>query len=305
MLNFIVNPNARSGLGSKIWAKLEEVLKARETEYQVFFTKYQRHATLIARDITADGLEHTIVVLGGDGSVNETVNGIKDLTKVTFGYIPIGSSNDFARGLSLTRDPIPALLHIISPEEYKEINIGVLSYGEKKRRFVNSAGAGFDAGVCHQVVISKLKAVLNKLKLGKLVYAGVAFDRIVTLDPKDMSITLDGTKKMDFKKVVFAAAMNNRYEGGGFLFCPKAGPSDDILDIIVVADMPKSKILALLPLAFKGWHVFFKGVHIFQCKEAEFDSTVALPLHTDGEPIFLQHKLKATLESTKLKVIIS
>ena len=97
MYDFIVNPNARSGLGGRIWKELEQLLKEQKAEHRVHFTKYQRHASRIAEEITTDGEEHTIVVLGGDGTVNEVLNGITELSKVTMGYIPMGSSNDCAR----------------------------------------------------------------------------------------------------------------------------------------------------------------------------------------------------------------
>ena len=66
MYNFIVNPNAKSGLGQAVWKELESILRKENVEYQVFFTKYQKHATSITREITSDGEQHTIVALGGD-----------------------------------------------------------------------------------------------------------------------------------------------------------------------------------------------------------------------------------------------
>ena len=71
MYIFITNPNARSGLGHKIWDDIETVLKKRGVAYQVYFTKYQQHATKIVRQITSDHERHNIIVLGGDGTVNE------------------------------------------------------------------------------------------------------------------------------------------------------------------------------------------------------------------------------------------
>ncbi|BDF03508.1 diacylglycerol/lipid kinase family protein [[Clostridium] hylemonae] len=305
MYTFIVNPNARSGLGHRVWAEIERSLKERGTDYQVYFTKYQRHASAIAGELTSDLKAHTLIVLGGDGTVNEVMNGIADLSLVTFGYIPIGSSNDFARGLGLSTDALTALSHILTPSKYTYINVGTMSYQEKKRRFAVSTGIGFDAGVCHQVVVSRLKVLLNKIGLGKLSYAGVALSLMMSLKPRKMTVTLDDSRKMEFESVYFAAAMNQRYEGGGFKFCPAADPSDDILDVIVIANMPKLKALALLPTAFSGRHVRFRGIHIFTCRKVDFVSETALPVHTDGEPIFLQRHMSASLEPQKVRIILS
>ena len=303
MYTFITNPNARSGLGIQMWKSIELVLKEKNILYEVFFTKYQHHATKIVRQITADHEPHTIIVLGGDGTINEVISGIVDLAKVTLGYIPIGSSNDFARGLNLPTDPARALENILAPSHYTPLNIGVLEYEDKKRRFAVSTGIGFDAGVCHEVMVSKLKILLNKLKLGKLTYAGVALHRILTISPKKMTVTLDDERKIEFEKVYFATAMNLAYEGGGFKFCPKARPNDDLLDIIVVSDMTKLKILALLPTAFKGWHTHFKGIHIDSCRKIDIVSEVSLPIHTDGEPVFQRKHIQAYLEPEKIRLI--
>ena len=98
-----------------------------------------------------------------------------------------------------------------------------------------------------------------------------------------MRITLDDQKPITFPKVYFIAAMNQRYEGGGFEFCPKADPKDDRLDLILVEKMPKLKILCLLPTAFFGKHTRFHGVHIYTFKEATLITERPLFLHTDGE----------------------
>lgn len=305
MYTFIVNPNARSGLGHKVWKDIECSLKERGTDYRAYLTKYQRHATGIARELTRSGQPCTLIVLGGDGTVNEVMNGITDLSQVTFGYIPIGSSNDFARGLGLSTDPLTALGHILAPSKYTYINVGVMSYQGKRRRFAVSTGIGFDAGVCHQVVVSRLKVLLNRIGLGKLSYVGVALSLMMSLKPGKMTVTLDDSRKMEFESVYFTAAMNTRYEGGGFKFCPDADPSDGLLDVIVIANMSKLKALALLPTAFKGWHVRFKGIHIFTCRKADIVSRTPLPVHTDGEPIFLQRHICASLEPQKMKLILS
>ncbi len=305
MYTFIVNPNARSGMGEQTWHALEKILKEQEVSYRVFFTKYQKHATAITKKLTEEQSLRTIIVLGGDGTVNEVVNGIADLSSTTLAYIPIGSSNDFARGMGLSADPVTALKHILSPSRYAYLNIGALRYQEKKRRFAVSSGFGFDAAVCHQIQVSGFKKLLNRLHLGKMAYAFIALQRILTMTPRRMTLILDNNRNIIFDKVYFAASMNQNTEGGGFKFCPKADPSDDVLDIIVVAGLSKFKIISLLPTAFKGLHVHFKGVYTYQCKEAAFQSEYPLPVHTDGEPIFLQRSLHLALEEEKLRLILS
>ena len=304
MYTFIVNPNARSGSGQKLWLRIEASLKRRGVKYQVFFTQYQMHAARIVRELTSDLAIHTIVVLGGDGTINEAVNGITQLDKVTLGYNPIGSGNDFARGLRLPSDAEQALDNILMPSHYSYINIGVLTYdGKKRRRFAVSSGIGFDAGVCHEASVSRLKLLLNRLRLGKLTYVGIALRQILTLTPAKTTILLDDSRKLTFDRTYFAAAMNLMYEGGGFRFCPDAAFGDGKLDLIVIARLSKLKILTLLPTAYKGWHTRFNGVHIYRCQKIDITGDITLPVHTDGEPVTRCSRISLFLELDKLRVI--
>lgn len=303
MYHFIVNPAARSGLGKCIWEETEAILQHKNLPYEVHFTRYQTHASRIAQKITSDGQEHTLVVLGGDGTVNEVLNGIHDLSKATLGYIPIGSSNDFARGLRLPKDPGRALNQILDPSSARAIRIGCIRFGTKERRFAVSAGIGFDAAVCHQVMVSPLKKFLNRLHLGKLTYAGVALRLLLFMSPKRMRVILDGKPFASMEKVYFAAAMNLPYEGGGFKFCPDADCQDEKLDIILVSGISRLKALLILPTAFAGLHTRFRGIHIFSCRQAEFISEKLLPVHADGEPILKQIRVSVRLEEKPLKVL--
>ncbi len=305
MYTFVVNPNARSGMGRKIWAKLEQLLKLKNVDYEVFFTQYQKHATHIVHNVTSDDEEHTIIALGGDGTVNEVLNGIRNFSKVTFGYIPIGSGNDFARGLQLPKNPKKALEQILACPCISEVNVCNLSYKNKNRRFAVSSGIGFDADICHESVVSRLKRVLNKLKLGKLTYVCIALHRLFVTTPCEVSVTLDHGEPLIFSKTRFVAIMNNQYEGGGVKFCPKAENDDDLLDIIVVDRVSKLKVLCVLPLALFGWHTWVKGVHIYRCSHIEIQAEKALPVHADGENIFLQRHMQAQCIPERLRVITS
>lgn len=304
MYHFIVNPNARSGLGREVWGKIEQMLDFRKITYTVYFTKYQRHATKIAARLTSDGSEQTIVVLGGDGTIGEVVTGLAFPEQVTLGYIPIGSGNDFARGLGIPKDPLTALDVILYSSNKQKLNLGRLTYPERTRRFAVSSGIGYDASVCHKICVSRIKKILNKLGLGKLAYVGLSLDCLFAMTPKECTVTLDEERSLHFDRMYFVTAMNLPYEGGGCKFCPKAKPDDDLLDLIVIADVDKIAALPILLTVYAGKHTHLPGVHIYRCKKAEITSPVPLPVHSDGEPIFLQRNVTFALEETAPQIIL-
>ena len=309
MYYFIVNPNARTGLGIKVWKTLEQLLLMQKQEYQVYFTKHRSHATKIARKITSDASitpdTCILVALGGDGTINEVVNGIQDLSKVTLAYIPLGSSNDFARSVGLSTDPVEALLHILAFDSFREMNVGEITYGDHSRRFIVSIGMGFDAQVCHEVDFSRIKPLLNKIKLGKLSYISIALKNLFFQTPSKLSVVIDGKREDTFDKVYFAAAMNQKYEGGGFMFCPDAKFDDDKIDIIVAEGFSKWKVLFLLVLALSGKHVGYKGIHTYQCNSVDFISAESLAVHTDGEPVLAQNRVHVTTAPQRIRLLMS
>lgn len=304
MFTFIINPASRSGLGRQVWERLEPVLDRRGIAYKAYMTCCQRHATRLARELTADGREQTLVVLGGDGTLNEVVNGIQCFSGTTLGYIPVGSGNDFARFFRFPSDPGEALSLVLDPPAYADMNIGNIVYSGHSRRFAVSAGLGFDAAVCHQAIISHLKPVLNRLHLGKLTYALIALDRLHFLRPAKVTVTFDDGPGRTFADTLFVTAMNHPYEGGGFKFCPDADPCDDRLDVIVVSGISRLKAVLLLLLAQRAAHTKASGIYIRSCRQVRIESDTALPVHTDGEPVFLQRQMDVSLLPERLRVIV-
>ena len=128
---------------------------------------------------------------------------------------------------------------------------------------------------------------------------------ILREQPMSAEIRIDGERARHFEHTYFAAVMNQRYEGGGFMFCPKADPCDGFLDIFIAEGLPKLKILFLLPTAFFGKHTRFSGIHTYRCRRADIKSAVSLPIHTDGEPVLSQKNISAYLAPQKIRLIIS
>ena len=159
------------------------------------------------------------------------------------------------------------------------------------RRFMVGCGIGFDAAVCEEVSRSKLKLFLNKIKLGKLVYLGIALKQIFQSEMIDGKIILDDAKEYVFDKLFLAATMVHHYQGGGINFCPNAQTDDGLVDMCVVSKAKKLKLLRILPTAYDGKHVRFKEVHMLRAKKAVIDVKKPMWVQTDGEVKTMASKL--------------
>ena len=307
MYYFIVNPNSRSGKGALIWKDLEGILNERNVEYKTFFTEYRGHAVLLSESITSDAAPEnpvTLIAVGGDGTIQEVLSGVRDLSYITFGYIPTGSGNDFCRGMKLPMAPTEALNLILSDCRPHPMDVPTLTCSTGSSHFAISCGIGFDAGVCHEVGITPMKKVLNRIGLGKLVYLFVALKQLFFLNPSPMTLVMDDDNVQQFSKVYFTAVMNQKYEGGGFKFCPDAQPDDQLLDVILVEGIRKIKLLFCLPTAFFGKHVGIRGIHILTCSDIHVHSASALPIHIDGESGGIREDLTVSIEKSSLKIIL-
>lgn len=308
MYHFIVNPVSRSGKGLKLWQQqIEPELKTQNIEYSVEFSKERGDVTNIVAKISSAAKNESnciIVILGGDGTVNDAVQGIKDFENTTLAYIPTGSSNDFARDLTLPKSVKKNLRHILDAKASVLMDVGQVETERGTRRFAVSSGLGFDGAVCQKSVHSILKKRLNKIGLGKLTYLGIALNQIINAPKVDAEITFADGKKINAKNLLFFAAMVHKYEGGGFKFCPKADAYDGELDFICAANKTVPGILLALPTAFFGFHSIFKGIDIYRFKTAEIKTSIPLWLHTDGEVGYKAQYLNFSQLEQKLKFIL-
>ena len=166
---------------------------------------YTGHVTELTRQITSTQQKINLILLGGDGTINEALQGIQDFDKVSIGYIPTGSSNDLARALKLSRDPARLLRQILDGTHAHMMDLGILTYESdpevtsrlhrhpvhKSRYFIVSSGIGFDAAVCEEALSSPIKDTLNRLRLGKLTYLCIALKQLFAAKAISCEITLD------------------------------------------------------------------------------------------------------------------
>lgn len=289
MLYFIVNETSRSGKTRQIWKDIQQSLIKADVSYEYMITQGRDHATKLASEISQRPEDNIcIVVIGGDGTMNEVINGIADFDKVRFGIIPTGSGNDFGGGLDLPKSPEENLQRIISSykageDSYRAVDIGLVRWGQnQKKLFGISSGIGLDAIVCKKALSSKLKNVLNKLGLGSLTYVLLTIITLFSMKTADFEISYDNNKST-LKKTIFAAAMNLRAEGGGVPMAPDANPYDGKLSISSASGIPKWITFLCLPFLVAGKHTHIKGFNLVQCREASIHSSQKMTLHADGE----------------------
>ena len=307
MYYFIVNPNAHGGRGEKIWKKLERQIRKSGISYEAYQTENPGDARRIAAQLTADMQEEiTIVAVGGDGTVNEVLNGLSIGDSLTVGYIPTGSGNDLARGLNNSRNPGKCLKRILNPEEICRVDYGILSYEDEEpvyRRFMVSSGIGFDAAVCHRLLDRSKPGELRQIPgRGRYILAGLK--QLLTAKASRGYLILDGVRRVEFNHIYFVSVHNHGSEGGGFLFAPKAVFDDGELELCVAHTASKLRLLPVLLDAYRGHLGRRRGVHFYRCKEAVIHVEQPMPVHADGENCYCQNELRVRCVKQKLRMIL-
>ena len=302
MLYFIVNPASSSGKGIRIWEETRTLLDERKVEYKAFMLRKKGETARIASKLSEQNEEMTVILVGGDGTINEFLSGLGSFSHITFGVIQTGSGNDFARALELPDDPAKMLDLILSGEKIRPLHIGRVLAGGNSHSFAVSSGLGLDAAVCDAANVSGAKSFLNSLGLGKLVYSLQGLKALLANPVMKVTLQTD-EKTLSFNKVFFIAAMNTKFEGGGYMFAPDATPEDEYLDLMVVEGIPRIKAIGMMPLARKGRHTGIKGIHLLRCRHARISADRNACLHTDGEVPGYFSEIEYSLSEDRLRTI--
>ncbi|MEH7074708.1 diacylglycerol/lipid kinase family protein [Neobacillus drentensis] len=302
---FIINPKAGNGHCLKVWERVEQQLKVKEISYLAFFTEFPGHAKKLANHIALIKPEQKIIIaVGGDGTMHEVMNGAGEDRNITLGFIPGGSGNDFSRGFQIPSDPVKALDVILRLAKQKgvPIDIGKITMSNSNvHYFINNMGAGFDAVISFEVNQSKVKALFNKLSMGRLVYVYFLLKKLFTYKTSTIDLSIDG-KKHIFEQTWFVTVSNQPYYGGGMKIAPAAEPDDGLLDITVVHQLARWKLLLVFISVFWGKHIYFKEVKTFIGKDVSIHSHTKLYVHADGEYIGLT-PLNINLQAGALEVL--
>ncbi|MCR5674166.1 MAG: diacylglycerol kinase family lipid kinase [Lachnospiraceae bacterium] len=322
MYECIINPSSHSGRGGALWKELRARFEATHIPYRVHMTDGPGAAIRTVRALSSEYEKKEeplrLVILGGDGTLNEAVSGITDFSRVLLGYIPTGSSNDFARGAGLPRDPRALFKPILAGRECRRIDVGRLVYhrqtktlsrlhdesAENVRHFVVSAGIGFDAAVCEEALSSGTKNFFNRIGLGKLTYGAIAMKHLLGADWIGIEMTIDDGRTIALDHFLFAAMMLEPYEGGGFRFAPDADNRDGFFNICLIGDMSKPRMITSLPLAYLGKHYGLPGIYHYRTQSVRIRTALPMWVHTDGEVVMKSDDIELTCLHQALSLMI-
>ncbi|MEG0385541.1 MAG: diacylglycerol kinase family lipid kinase [Solibacillus sp.] len=286
-LHFIVNAFAGGGKGKEVWQRFEKQLTV---PYELHFTSYSGHTSEIARKLaqaTMDQESVCLIAVGGDGTIHELVNGAGMYEQIIIGVIAAGSGNDFARGYEIFESP-EQIERFIETRDVTAHDYGVAHFNEHTKIFVNNFGIGFDALVGKLTNESQLKKWLNRIKLGKISYAFFVIYALFTFKPFQLRVLHNGHEKR-FKDVWFVTVSNQKFFGGGMNLSPTSDTSDGILEVTVVSELSKWKLLFVFMTVYFARHTKFKEVHQFSSNAVTLKSDAAILGHADGETQVLPH----------------
>jgi len=267
-MKIIANPTAGHKRGARAIREFQLLLGAKEINYELFETRYQGHATELARYLAEKGTRQ-IIIFGGDGTISEVVNATVN-TEIELGIISVGTGNDLARSLDLPYNKPEKALEIVLTGKPTKIDVG----WEQDRCFISTLGLGFPAIIAHEA---------NKMRYlkGSPAFFIATYKAINHLRAIPVRITLDDvTLNVNCTSVLI---QNTRFCGGGLLMAPAARMDDGLFDVVVVNDIGKVDLLLNFPKIYSGRHLEHPKFSLHRSRSVKIDTPVNLSKMFDGD----------------------
>lgn len=291
MFDIIVNPKAGKGKALKTLEKVKACFDNSGIEYEVHTTEKPLHATEITRELNEKREKLDLVIIGGDGTFNEVLNGITNFETVTVGFVPSGTGNDYVRGAKIPTDTDAALKRIIVGKTgYTDF----IDMGDK--RCLNVAGGGMDTDVL--VRYAEMKHFSGKIK-----YYIALLHVLLKLDFHKIIFSVDGSEPVE-KKVFLMSIANGVYIGGGMPISPNSDVNDGYLDVVIVNELKRGKVLGLLMKFLNGGkHIEEPVTEVYRCKEARVEILDWGKTQADGE-VMDRKVLDCKIRHNELRVYV-
>ncbi|NOZ45315.1 MAG: diacylglycerol kinase family lipid kinase [Chlorobi bacterium] len=282
----IVNPNAGTGKGKKDWPVIERLLNDNRIIFHTVFTKARGHAIDIVTQYARLGYNR-ILVVGGDGTLNEVINGVFaqqyiPTTEIQLAMIAVGTGNDWSKMFSIPGNYKDAI-HTIAKNRVIYQDVGKVKYfiseRQRSRYFINIAGMGFDA-----VVTKKSNFQKEKGKSGKLTYFYNLITSLFSYKHINSSISVDNNHAI--KDDIFSMNVGIcKFSGGGMMQVPNAIADDGLFDMTIIKKMGKLEVIRNISKLYDGTLINHPKVDSFRGKTIRIQSDDNLKLEVDGESL--------------------
>lgn len=256
MIYVLANRKRTSGKKQKALNAVKNVFDKNGLDYEIIFTEKRGDAKALTQKITSDGNKNVLVIMGGDGTLHDVINGFCDFENNSVAVIPVGTGNDFAECAKIPKDPGKAAGLVINGEaraiDYIQLSSGL--------RSLNAIGAGIDVDVLKRTYSGKSK--------GKSKYLKALISSLIHFKSCNFTVRYNGKEEKRFGLI--AAIGNGRQIGGGIKLFPEAKLDDGYLDLFIVDYLSKPKILGAFLKLMRGKVNKIKGATAVKVKSAEF-----------------------------------
>jgi diacylglycerol kinase (ATP) len=274
---FLVNPVSANGKTGRRWPQIARAAHAAGLRGEAIFSERAGQLGELAREAADDGAS-LLVVVGGDGTVHEVVNGIAGREGVELALIPRGTGWDFARTHAIPKRLRDAL-RIATDGTARPFDLGRVSYqtvgGRAAAWLANMASVGMTGAVA-----AKANSTTKALgaKASYLLALGVVFARWQNVHLK---VEVDAeTREALMQDVVVAVG---RYLAGGMMITPDAEPDDGLFDVLLIGDLTKTELVRVMPKIYRGTHLPHPKGEVLRGRAVSIEADEPLPIQLDGE----------------------
>lgn len=284
----IVNPRSAHQRTARDLPRLRSIIQSIHPEATFAETNGPGHATELTRDALRDGVQR-IVVIGGDGTINEVVNGFFDQESLEplsptagLGVITRGTGGDFRRTFNWSRDTHKcasiALTGEVQPTDVGHVAVTGHDGSRIDRFFINVVSVGLGGIVAGRVNESKW----IKRAGGRIAFLKVTASSLLTHRPHEVTMSLDArpAERLTMRNI---AICNGRFHGGGMQIAPDATTDDGLFDVVTIGGLSRVRMLALSHQIYAGTHLTASDVHHARARSVRVESDEPIPVEIDGE----------------------
>ncbi len=276
---FLVNPASANGTTGRRWPEIAHKAAAAGLEGDALISEHRGQLGQLARQ-AAEGGAGLLVVVGGDGALNEVANGLTGLAEPpALGLLPRGTGGDFARTFGIPND-VARAARIAADGDTLAIDLGRITYRawdghEAEAVFANVASAGMSGAIAQRANRT------SKAMGAKASYLWATLAVFSGWSAVEMRLTVDGESRSG--KMFDVVVANGRYFGGGMKMCPDAMPADGLLDVVTIGDVTKRDLVMTMPKIYRGTHLPHPRAEALRGRVVTLETDEPVPVELDGE----------------------